>query len=204
MVVYILTVSFLPHLFYNLTLFFPRAMIKIMKNKIKGLIEAGSFDKAWSEFKKILTKEQSRCLAIAFAQDVLPIWEKAYPKDKRLSEAIFWAKVRLLTEGATPNVITAALAVNAATMDNPNIAAYDAAEATFYAVSADNADIYEIIIGYPHPEAVAKDVDNWIVYAADYAACAISFATKGNKKRIREMTQKKYLTWVWELAFGKA
>jgi len=108
-------------------------------------------DKYWFFCKKVFTKEQNQQIAIEIAECVLPIYEKKYPNNKALRQAIEAAKLYLTGHITLEELLkvryTAADAANAAyayAADAAN-AAYAAADAAYaaadaYANAADAAD----------------------------------------------------------------
>ena len=105
---------------------------------------------------KALTKRNCVKLAIFSAKEVLPIWKKQYPNDKRPEEAIKAAENRKISHA---NAMNAAAAAAYAAADAAAAAAYAAA----YAAAAAAAD------------DTAAAADDTAAAAADAAAAAYTY-----------------------------
>jgi hypothetical protein len=155
--------------------------------EVKGKHLEEKDKQVWSEMRILKawnwTKKDSVKLAIYSAELVLPIFEKEYPKDKRLREAIQAAK-RYLRKPSK----AAADAVNAAyaAADAAHAAAYAgvyAVNAAYAGVYAAHAAVYAVNAAYAAADAAyaadAAHAANAAAYAvnAAYAAADAAHAT---------------------------
>ena len=119
-------------------------------------------------------KYLSVLIAYTVAEDVLPIFEKQYPKDLRPRKAVEASKMYLNGYAADAN----------AAYDAAN-AAYDAANAAYAAYDAANAAAY---VAYYAANAAAAYVAYYAVYAVNaanaayYAASAVYYAAKASSE----------------------
>ena len=115
----------------------------------------------------------NKARAIEWAEYVLPIWEKYYPKDDRPRKAVETAKAKDVSDAARSASARSASARAAAASASAYTAAY-ASAARAARVSAASAAAYAAAYAYAaHAAASAAD-------SADYAAHAILLERYGN------------------------